>query len=372
MKITKIDKENKFIAKFDTDNGFYVRSGIIENGKDTDVDPFMASYPELIDVGIMGSCAHASLCTVGCYQGGIDNQKPNMALADYQSIIDQSKGKVFQIALGGHGDPNKHEDFEAILRYTRENNIVPNYTTSGLLLTDKEVELTKEYCGAVAVSMYRRYHTFDALRKFIDAGCTTNIHYVLSNKSIDEAIDILKYHRLNCNDSPFVYDTDGVNAIIFLTHKPVGKGSADDVLDVNDVRLKEFFALIEKPHPFKVGFDSCTVPGLVNFADINFDSVDTCEGARYSMYISSDMVAVPCSFDQSHRYGNDLQSMTIKESWDSPKFNAFRDSMRHSCPSCPSQELCKGGCPLEPSIVLCNKEENSNGKDKAKFCHEFQ
>ena len=349
MKITKIDKENKFIAKFDTDNGFYVRSGVIENGKDTDVDPFMAAYPELIDVGIMGSCAHASICTVGCYQGGIDNQKPNMALSDYRSIIDQSKGKVFQIALGGHGDPNKHEDFEAILRYTRENNIVPNYTTSGLLLTDREVGLTKEYCGAVAVSWYRQNHTFEALRKFTKAGCTTNIHYVLSNKTIDEAIEILR------ND----YEFNGINAIIFLTHKPVGKGSTDDVLDVNDARLKEFFDLIAKPHPFKVGFDSCTVPGLVNFADINFDSVDTCEGARYSMYISSDMVAVPCSFDQKHRFGNDLRSMTIKESWDSPKFSAFRDSMRHSCNGCKQHDICKSGCPLEPSIVLCNRSERS-------------
>ena len=108
----KYDKKNKFIAKFDPETGFYVRSGVIENGVDTDVDPFMASYPELIDVGIMGHCAHASLCPVGCYQGGTENQKENMSLEDYKDILSQSKGKLFQIALGGHGDPNKHENFE--------------------------------------------------------------------------------------------------------------------------------------------------------------------------------------------------------------------------------------------------------------------
>ena len=50
MVIKKVDKKNKFISIFNTETGFYVRSGIIENGKDTNVDPFMAEFPELIDV----------------------------------------------------------------------------------------------------------------------------------------------------------------------------------------------------------------------------------------------------------------------------------------------------------------------------------
>ena len=51
--IKKIDKKNKFISMFDPDTGFYMRSGVMENGKDTGVDPFMASGPELLDIGIM-------------------------------------------------------------------------------------------------------------------------------------------------------------------------------------------------------------------------------------------------------------------------------------------------------------------------------
>ena len=31
--IKKIDKKNKFISIFNPDTGFYVRSGVIENGK---------------------------------------------------------------------------------------------------------------------------------------------------------------------------------------------------------------------------------------------------------------------------------------------------------------------------------------------------
>ena len=53
------DIKYKFKSIFDTETGAYMRTGILdENGKDTGVDPFMASYPHLIDVGIMGHCIH--------------------------------------------------------------------------------------------------------------------------------------------------------------------------------------------------------------------------------------------------------------------------------------------------------------------------
>ena len=120
-----------------------------------------------------------------------------MSLDDYYSIIAQCRGRTFQIALGGAGDPNKHEFFADILRVTRENKIVPNYTTSGYDLTDREVEWTKKYCGAVAVSYYSKldkdgnednFSTIDAIERFVRAGCITNVHYVLSRKNIMEAI----------------------------------------------------------------------------------------------------------------------------------------------------------------------------------------
>lgn len=67
--IRKVDKKNRFISMFDPKTGFYMRSGVIdENGNDTGIDPFMTSYPELLDIGIMGHCKNKKNCTVGCYQ----------------------------------------------------------------------------------------------------------------------------------------------------------------------------------------------------------------------------------------------------------------------------------------------------------------
>lgn len=351
------DKKYNFKYMFDTETGAYLRTGIMdEHGKDTGVDPFMGSFPHLIDVGIMGHCIHGKtgLCVkagIGCYQSGLLIEKPNMRYEDFARIVDECKGKVNQFALGGRGDPDQHEDFEKILKLCRENNIVPNFTTSGYGMTPEIAALCKQYCGAVAVSWYRSEYTLAAIKMLLEAGVKTNIHYVLGNNSIDEAITQLKEHTF----------PEGINAVIFLLHKPAGMGSHENVLSPADPRVAKIFGEISAgKHPHKVGMDSCCVPGLVNFGSgVIYEALDTCEGARYSCYISADMKLLPCSFDQNEKYAVSLQDHTIAEAWNSEEFEAFRELLRNRCPDCKDRENCMGGCPLMPKIVLCTRSKKT-------------
>ena len=355
------DARYHFRSAFDTETGAYVRTGILdENGKDTGVDPFMASYPHLIDVGVMGHCIHGKtgLCAkagIGCYQSGLTVEQPNMAVEDFRWIAEQSKHRCNQFALGGRGDPDQHEHFEELLKICRENDLVPNFTTSGYGMTPQIAALCKQYCGAVAVSWYRSEYTLNAIRMLLEAGVRTNIHYVLGNNSIDEAIE-----RLKGDDFP-----KGINAVIFLLHKPAGQGTKANVLDFHDPRVAAFFAEVDRRHPFKVGMDSCNVPGAIHYCkNIVPESLDTCEGGRYSCYISADMYMTPCSFDQDRCYYVPLRGSTIEEAWNSVPFEAFREKMRRACPGCDRKELCMGGCPLMPEIVFCddNKRHIEGGE----------
>ena len=275
-------------------------------------------------------------------------EKPNMTIDNFRWIAEQCKGRCNQFALGGRGDPDQHENFEEILKICRQNNIVPNFTTSGYGMTDEIAALCKKYCGAVAVSWYRSEYTLKAIDMLLKAGVKTNIHYVIGKNSIKEAIK-----RLEENDFP-----QSINAVIFLLHKPVGLGTKENMLNISDELVKIFFGLIDKQHPFKVGMDSCNVPGAIKFCkSIALESLDTCEGGRYSCYISADMIMVPCSFDQKGLYRVNLRENTIEEAWNSPKFERFRSKMREACPNCKKKELCMGGCPLMPEIVLCDSME---------------
>ena len=359
MKYVIEDKKYNFKSAFNTETGAYVRTGILDkNGKDTGVDPLMASYPHLIDVGVMGHCIHGKtgLCVkagIGCYQSGLLVEEPNMTVENFRWIAEQSKGRCNQFALGGRGDPDQHEHFEEILKICRENILVPNFTTSGYGMTEDIAKLCKKYCGAVAVSWYRSEYTLRAIKMLLDAGVKTNIHYVLGRNSIDEAIE-----RLENDDFP-----EGINAVIFLLHKPAGQGSHANVLSVDDPRVEKFFALVDQRHPYKVGMDSCNVPGAIRFCkNILPESLDTCEGGRYSCYISADMYMTPCSFDREKKYYVSLKDKTIDEAWNSEEFEMFRNIMRKACPTCSKKALCMGGCPLMPEIVFCSNNERKTGE----------
>lgn len=351
------DEINNFFELFNKNTGLYIRSSIIDNGIETTYNPFKRNFPNLIDIGIMGHCEHGAkkLCLlsgVQCYQNGPNIHQPNMELNDYKKIINEIKGKVFSVALGGRGDPNKHEKFGEILEYTRNNDIIPNYTTSGLDLTKKEIELTKEFCGACAVSYYRQYHTLDALNNLINSGIKTNIHYVLSGNNIKEAIEILTGKII----------LPKINSIIFLLHKPTGLGTNANIVKETSYKFEEFFKIIDSWNgEFKIGFDSCSIPIILNNTkNIKKDSIETCEGGRFSMYISSDMTATPCSFDTNKLYGINLNNYSIQDVWNSSKFENFRKKLFTSCPDCEDRSECYGGCPLNDLIVICNKKKRSN------------
>lgn len=351
----KVDKKYNFMSCFSPYTGAYMRTGILEDGKDTGIDPFMASFPELLDIGIMGHCTHgeSGLCAktgVQCYQNGLHITEPNMTLENFTRIAKECSRKTFQFALGGRGDADQHEKFEEILKCCRKYKIIPNFTTSGLGMTEEKARICKKYCGAVAVSWYRQDYTYRAIQLLIDAKVKTNIHYVLGKNSIDEAIE-----RLKSNDFP-----KGINAVVFLLHKPVGLGQEDNVLTLEDSRLQQFFSLIDNnKFSFKIGFDSCTVPGLINYTNsIDENSIDTCEAGRWSAYITSDMKMLPCSFDnQDMKWAYDISNDTVQNAWNSKKFNEFRSHFKNSCIKCKQRQLCLGGCPIKRQIILCNKPE---------------
>ena len=247
----------------------------------------------------------------------------------------------------------------------RANGIVPNYTTSGYGMTEKTAALSKQYCGAVAVSWYRNTYTERAIGMLLGAGVKTNIHYVLSVSTVAEALRHLRCSKAGCGDECDGAGEEntgfpaGINAVIFLLHKSVGMGRAEEVISSGNQDFARLLDLVDRgDFPFKIGFDSCTVPALLHLPRTDPASLDTCEGARWSAYISPDMKMMPCSFDnQKERWAVDLRTHSIGEAWNSPAFEDFRSHFRTACPACGKRDACRGGCPIVPEIVLCGDRE---------------
>lgn len=353
---------DKYLEEFNQIGGYIVRHKLCNS-----CTPFQCDFPATMGIDIMGDfkfCKNG-ICT-----------KQNMSLERYKKIVDEAYDKTFQVVLGGQRDPDMHEDFEEILKYTCDKNIIPTFTTSGLVMTPEKAKICKKYCGVVGVNMYSRLqdttpfvayrptskehiykseddipviftlgniyscykivdgqymingdtyewdelhhvpfgkaqkykyyivydesvttindepcnYTMNAIKMLLDAGVKTNIYFALNKYTIEEAIIRIKY-----NGFPF-----GINAVIFSLRNPVGRYCSDESLSQDDPLVKEFFDLINRDDFFfKIGFDLCSIQSLMNLCDNVIDSynLNMCEGTRFSMHISSDMKASPCSFD---------------------------------------------------------------------------
>jgi MoaA/NifB/PqqE/SkfB family radical SAM enzyme len=322
---TKRFRNDYYEILFSEITGFEVLRGI--NGRG---DPFYLELPSLLDIGIMGSCKNR--CSF-CYQG--DHKEANMKLEDFKLIVDQVRHHVNQIALGGRGDPNKHENFKEIVEYCRKSRVVPNYTTSGIDLTDEEVEISKK-CGAVGVSDYGKKHTFEAIQKFLDAKIQVCIHLIYTKKTHDKVMDIL--------DGNDVWegkvDTNRLFSILFLLFKPQGSGINLDWMPT-DSQLKEFASKVFKPKSkFMVGVDSCLVNHILKYEKpdkIQAMSIDTCEGTRQSAYITPDMNMMPCSFADRSKFSVKITNTNnIYKIWNNSHiFKDFRNLLYRDPMRCP-------------------------------------
>lgn len=308
-------------------------------------EPFWCENgPELIDLSITNYCTRE--CEF-CYRQS-NHQGKHLPFIDIQRILKQAKDAgVLQIALGG-GNPNQHPQFVEILRLIRESGIVPSYTTNGLGLTDKILQATSIYCGAMAVSFYPPYdqeYYLKLFEKITSYGIRLNLHVILKQDTIEMMTEWL-------SEAPKLFDY--LNAIIFLNYKPIGGTKNFLVKDSN--KLKVFFEAADKCKKVKIGFDSCSMSGIVQWMkNVRPEFLEPCEAARFSAFISEDLKMYPCSFMVGTDFYGDLHTQSLKDIWLTSKaFQNFRNRIKtNHCEGCQFDVVCKGGCQFLNEINMC-------------------
>jgi len=328
----KLNQGKDYLSTFNTETGAYGRV----------TDPFCCPFPELLDISIIRKCTRK--CSF-CYMGSSpDDEGATLSVKDLKKVLDQC-GSVFQIALGG-GEPTIHPEFVEMLRTIKEDyNIVPNYTTNGDNLTPEVLEASKKYCGAVAVSVYDLDHTIRASKLLIRAGVKTNWHWVVSKSTIRDIIKMLKDGVV----------PEGLNACIFLLHKPVGRGTEKDNLTIEDP-IQELFDTVKSLN-IKGGFDACFMNYIVRYQGDEVDKrlVDFCDAGRYTAYVDTNLDVKPCSFGQVS-YGN-LYTDKLTDIWKN-KFQPYRDGVLNSVckdKGCSKFKDCYSGCPILPINVCADR-----------------
>lgn len=155
--------------------------------------------PELLDVAINDKClANCPYCYTSALKSG----------NNYDNIIEKAEeiwggiplnDRPFQIAIGGAGEPTLHPKFKSFVKKVRELEIIPNYTTNGMHLTDDLLAYTEWFCGGVALSWHPHIKkVFEkAITKLSQIDTKLNVHVIVGQENslqqLQEMYDKYKY-----------------------------------------------------------------------------------------------------------------------------------------------------------------------------------
>jgi hypothetical protein len=302
-------------------------------GKTFDDDPvFSPVGPEILDLEVsVNGCPNG--CRF-CYKGNTPEPATNMTFDTFKNILDRMPKTLTQIAFGITG-VQTNPDFIKMMGYSRSIGVIPNFTLSGIDLTDEIAEQCSKLVGALAVSAYAsdKNICYNTVKKFTDLGVKqTNIHLLISDQTLDFAYEVLN-DRLQ--DSRLA----DMNAVVFLGVKPKGRATNG----YSTISLDQFEKLVKFcfDKQISIGFDSCTAPkfeAVVSRLDLNNEQKamlmqcsESCESSLFSAYINVNAMYWHCSFtedEEGFEPINVLQAEDfIKDVWYSKPVEDFRNKV---------------------------------------------
>jgi len=351
---------------FDMTTGHFMRWGRTFK-EDPQWSPFGA---ELADIEISTIChgipskgSEKPKVCAHCYKSANPAGK-NMSLETFKKIFEKLPPTLTQIAFG-LGDIQGNPELFDILAFCRERKVIGNLTTNGYGLNDDVAERLVSLCGAVAVSSYSHNKDlcYDSVARLLEANkrhnknLQVNIHCLLSKETLDFCYTVAE-------DSLIDPRISEIGAVVFLTLKKVGRGETYNYVS-SDEYSKFLNFLFEKEIRF--GHDSCTFPNMISHVKESRISKEElrimcegCESSRFSLYISVDSKAYPCSFAEHKFEGIDVLHCDdfLKDVWMGNEIKSFRKSLIESTNGCKCEEKDKScfKCPIYDGVTLCSRK----------------
>lgn len=330
----KIFRSQGYNYDFDKLTGFFVRWGDTLN----DDGDLRKGLPEIADIEISTICSGVNKSCGFCYKSNNSKGK-YMTYETFIAVFNNLPRTITQIAFG-IGDINANPDMWKIFEYCRNNGVIPNVTINGAGMNDETFNRLVHYCGAVAVSIYDKELSYDAIKILTNKGLRqVNIHYMLCEETYMKAYEIMNDIK---KDKRLVH----LNAIVFLSLKPKGRAKNG----YTQLSQEKFNDLVKYAldNEISIGFDSCSAQKFLKciegtkYENLYNTMVEPCESSLYSSYINVDGMYFPCSFIEKSDWQTGIDVKTSKnfitDIWNSKKNIEFRERVikcRENHESCP-------------------------------------
>lgn len=211
-------------------------------------------YPELEDVSLGSKClANCPFCYTSAIKNGTTHDRPVEKVLEYYGGLELNE-RPFQLAFGGEGEPTMHPEFGDVMEACYGLQIMPNYTTNGMHLSQAILDTTRKYCGGVAVSCHPHLEKVwqQAVRAYLDAGIHTCLHIIVGEPGSNE-----RFWRI-------AQEWPDVNYLVALPYMTAGRAQEVDV----EPEWHAFFACLEERRIRNVAFGALFYSFFNKFPDI--------------------------------------------------------------------------------------------------------
>lgn len=321
-------------------------------------DPHFLSAPTEVHASVTNQCSQQ--CD-SCYMGSSNSYTNELSTQEWKHHFKTLRELgVFHVALGG-GEAFAHEDFSELVSYCKSIGLVPNLTTNGQVMGEKELEICKNM-GQVNLSLdgvNNRYGingrkgSFARVDKAITLmkrrGIEVGINCVVSRKNYSYLDEVVAYARKK-----------KLGEVEFLKYKPTGRGKlVYEDFALSQKMIKEFYPLLQnyvKKYKMSLKIDCSFIPALVYHhppkEDLEKLAVIGCDGGNLLMAVHSNGHFAGCSFVE-----NCEPVAEIITRWSSSEhLNNFRmltKRAKEPCRSCEYLSLCRCGC-RAVALFKCN------------------
>ncbi len=267
-----------------------------------------------------------------CYKSNTTAEPENMSLDTFKTIIRKIGPQLTQVALGLTG-VQTNPDLIPIMQHCRNVGVVPNYTLSGVDLTDEIAEATGRLAGAVAVSYHGDWGLCrNTIERMSKAGVKqVNIHAVTTDK--ETLVELIHQIKMVQGRPDFK-----LNALVFLSLKP--KGRAARMHNISEQDLVEVVNMA-RVLDIGVGFDSCSAHrALAIYGKEQEQYIEPCESSLFSGFVDVYGMFHPCSFAEGEvEFPQGIyipgQENFRRDVWMAPEVVQWRDNLLKLGRTCP-------------------------------------
>lgn len=211
-------------------------------------------HPEIEDIAINSKClANCSYCYTSATKSG----------SNFDNIVDKANlvwgglsmnDRPNQIAIGGAGESTMHPDWVEFVKTVKNLQIVPNYTTNGMHLSNDILKATEDYCGGVAVSYHPHIKKIfdDAIIKLSGIKTKLNTHVIVGDNKSFEDLKML-YDKYN----------SVIDYFVVLPYQAVGRGKEIET-HATWKQTFEWIAGLSEPEQSKFAFGALFYEYIIN------------------------------------------------------------------------------------------------------------